>query len=321
MDEELLFRFLLGQARPAEREAVTAWRNASQEHEARLADLTQLLELAGEADVQVPTGDPPGAAEIIQLASRRAGIVRRRRWLQRFGVGLAAAAVALVAVGLLSTHRSNSAGYVFGAGEFVTGSKETATVRLGEGSVVRLAPASRLRVIRSPNERVVSLEGRAYFAVTRVEGRRFEVRTRAGTVIVLGTRFDLEANADTLALIVVEGRVALSTRGQQATLESGERSGVKNGRLQSPTKVDDVARSVAWTGNFLVFQATPLAKVASEIAHHYGVRVEIPDPALATRTVTAWLSEQSLDEALNVVCTIVDAQCLVRNNTVIMRPQ
>ena len=49
----------------------------------------------------------------------------------------------------------------WGATEVVTGATELATVQLGEGSVVRLAPSSRLRVLAG-RERAVSLEGRAF---------------------------------------------------------------------------------------------------------------------------------------------------------------
>ena len=321
MDEELLFRVIQGRVTPAERDGVTTWRNASPEHEARFTELIQLLGLATEVDAGIRVGPPPNANDIIRLASHRARIVARGHWFWRLGVGISAAAVLVIAIGIYRTRQADPPGFVFGAGEFVTGVKETATVQLGDGSVVRLAPASRLRVTGGRSERVVSLEGRAYFAVATMRGRPFRVRTRVGAVTVLGTRFDLQASADTLALVVVEGRVALSARGQQATLESGERTELKNGRLLRPAKVADVARSVAWAGNFLVFQATPLSSVAAEIAQHYHVTVEISDPTLANRTVTAWLSDQSLDQAINVVCTIVDAQCAVRNSTVIVRPR
>jgi len=320
MLDEILFRSIRGDSTPAEQAAVMAWRRALPENEARYRELERLLELARQGDRRGIPWAPPAATAILRETEKRrrwqTGPRRRRRWLA-FGLAAAVPAAAL----LVLTLRNREPEFVFGPGEFATGGEETATVALGDGSVLRLAPNSRLHVRPSRSERVVSLEGRAYFAVAKVPGRPFRVQTRAGAVTVLGTRFDLQVGADRLELVVVEGGVALSASGQRATVRAGERSEVKNGRLSPPAKVADLAGSVAWAGNFLVFQREPLAEVATQLEQHYGVRVEIPDPVLANRMVTAWLSDQSLDEAINVVCTIVDADCLVRDSTVIVRPR
>jgi transmembrane sensor len=317
MDDELLLRFILGQATSAERAAIARWLAASPANQVHLAELRAVLEAARRYDVEA-TGSAPAAAEIVRLADRR--IDARRRWLGRLGVGLAAAAAVVIAVGVLADRGDDSTGFVFGAGEFVTGA-QAATVQLGDGSVVRLAPASRLQVDGSGNQRIVTLEGRAYFAVAKLDGKPFQVRTDAGLVTVLGTQFDLQAGADSLALVVVEGRVAVATGDQRATVASGEASRIKGGHLASPTKVTDVQQRVAWAGNFLVFQTAPLTQVAAEIEQHYGVRVAIADSVLARRTVTAWLSDRSLADALEVVCTIADADCTVRDSVVTVRPR
>ena len=67
----------------------------------------------------------------------------------------------------------------WGATEVVTGATELATVQLGEGSVVRLAPSSRLRVLAG-RERAVHLEGRAFFAVERMPTPPATRHTRRG---------------------------------------------------------------------------------------------------------------------------------------------
>ena len=314
MDHELLTRYLRDQASPAERDAVAAWVRAAPENEEQLAELASLLGLVDADHARIVTRPPPRAARII--AAAEAQVAPRRR--SRIPVILAAAAVVVVGIGIFSLRRTPSAP-TFAAGDYRSTPTAATTVQLSDGSVVRLAPSSHLTALESSGNRTVRLEGQAFFAVAKVVNRPFEVRTAAGSVTVLGTRFDLAASSDSLSLVVVEGSVALAVRDQRATVTAGEMSAVRGGRLDPPTKATDLAARLAWTGNFLVFLEAPLADVAREIAERYRVKVEIADSVLARRTVTAWLSDRSLDQALTVVCTIVDADCRTTDTTVTMR--
>lgn len=314
MDQEVLTRYLRNQASPAEREAVAGWLRAAPENEAELAELAELIRLLDLDVAAIPARPAPPAARIITAAAGREAPPRR----SRVPILLAAAAVLVVTAGAL-LRRGRSPADAFAGGQYHAGPTAATTVQLSDGSVVRLAPSSRLTALESPDERVVTLEGQGYFAVARAAGRPFEVRTAAGSVTVLGTRFDVVALADTLSLVVVEGRVALAVNDQRATVSAGEMSGIRGGSLDPPAPAVDLAARIAWTGNFLVFQAAPLAEVGREIAERYRVKVEIADSVLARRTVTAWLSDRSLEQALTVVCTIVDADCRTAGGWVTMR--
>jgi transmembrane sensor len=276
-----------------------------------------LLGMVEADEVAIATSPAPSARAIIEIAAGRGG-TEPPSWLRRYGIGLAAAAVLGVAVGVATIKRTDR-DFIFAPGQFVTGSAETATVQLGDGSVLRLGPSSRLRVNGSTTDRVVVLDGRAYFAVTKMGRHPFEVRTGAGAATVLGTQFELQASGDSLVLLVVEGRVALSAHGERATVGPGELGGIRAGRLTPLARATDIDRRLAWTGNFLVFQGSRVTDVARAIASHYRVKVDVTDSVLALRTVNAWLSDQSLSQALNVVCTIVDAECVVHDGTVTMR--
>src|SRR5207249_3180081 len=138
----------------------------------------------------------------------------------------------------------------FGVDQFVTGTNEMSTVHLRDGSVVRLAPRTRLTVTGREGQRQVTLDGRAYFAVAKDSSSPFRIRTSAGDVTVLGTRFDLEVERDDLRLLVIEGRVALSTPAGERVMTRGEMTRVAGGNALPVTKVPDVNRLVDWVGNF-----------------------------------------------------------------------
>ena len=167
----------------------------------------------------------------------------RTRWAP-WAIAAAAAIVAAVSLALARPQTRDAAIPGWGATEVVTGATELATVQLGEGSVVRLAPSSRLRVLAG-RERAVNLEGRAFFAVERMPRHPLRVHTPPGRR-VLGTRFELATNADRLELRVVEGRVALehAARSDRSRRRRGERRPRRCRRTPDPRRDTSSGRDV-----------------------------------------------------------------------------
>jgi transmembrane sensor len=311
VDDLLIERALRGEASDAEVARLTAWRRERPEHEARYAQLARLVAAAralGAPGAAVPR---PSAEEILRrVATAPARRVSVRRWLP----WAVAAAATIVAVASLA-RRGTLVAPAWGAAEVSTGAGELATVQLQDGSVVRLAPSSRLRVAAG-NDRDVSLEGRAFFAVQKVPGRPFRVHTRAGSARVLGTRFELATIGGELRLAVVEGSVALDAPRNRVEVKAGEETAVHDSTASRPTKLARPDTAVRWVGTFLVFQATPLGQAAKEIARVYDVRVSIADSTLAAETITATFTDRPLREVVDVVCAVIAARCEVRPEAV-----
>jgi transmembrane sensor len=236
--------------------------------------------------------------------------------LTPWAVAAAAAIVAVVALTSRGSRLADKQGIPgWGASEVVTGANELATVKLGEGSVVRLAPSSRLRVLAGRG-RVVTLEGRAFFAVERMPQHPLIVRTAMGDARVLGTRFELATDNAGLRLRVVEGKVALTTPRQQAEVDAGQETAIRNGVVVRPKPADTSAVAGRWVGTFLAFQATPLGDAAREIARVYRMPVTITDTLLARETITASFTDRPVAEVVNVVCAVLNARCEVKNGKV-----
>ncbi len=308
MEDHLLFRSLSGRTSEEEEQTVAAWRGLSPANERHYRELRLILDAARRGYRLVAT-EPPPALDVLEAAARRKlGPSRRLLKGRRLGWGLGLAAVTLLAVGLGWVVRGGGPGS-FGIVELTTGASETTTVSLNDGTVVRVAPGSKLRFGRGSEDRVVDLTGRAYFAVSTLPGRPFRVRTTAGELTVLGTRFDVETRDDNLRLVVVEGRVSVADpQGGETRVSAGQLSRVVAGNVLPAVRIPDLASETKWVGRFLAFQSTPLVEVAREIERVYGVRVEV-ESALANRTITTWLSDRSLDEVIRIVCAVSVASC------------
>ena len=312
--DELIDRARRGEATEAELRELAAWRSESAENERRYRATMRLIDAAralGHAD---PGMARPSSAEIIaRTKSRRrfSGVTVVARWAPW---AIAAAAVVMAAVALRARTHSADSIPGWGATEVVTGVAELATVQLGEGSVVRLAPSSRLRVLAG-RERAVHLEGRAFFAVQRLPRHPLVVHTVAGDARVLGSRFEVATNTDRLELRVLEGTVALSTARDRIEIGAGEAGEVRNGVVTRPARV--TAPAVAtWVGTFLAFQATPLGEAAREIERVYGTPVTIVDTTLARETITATFTDRPVQEVVNVVCSVLNAHCELQDGRI-----
>jgi len=324
--EPLIFASLKGESTPSEEERLEAWRQAAAENEQLYQETVRLWEVMGGAYQADQPGPPPIAAELVRSAGvkpiARQSDTFATRYGHRWWVGAAAAAAAVLVVGLAlrEVRQRGKDRSQFGADEFVTGAGETATVSLRDGTVIRLAPSSRLVLASGSSSREISFQGRAYFAVARDEAHPFRIRTPAGDVSVLGTRFDVQARENDLRLVVVEGRVALSARGEQTVVQKGELGRVLDGVTVPAVKVPDADTTIDWVGNFVAFQSTPLRDVVAEIMRRYAVRIEIADSAVSGRTVSGWFAERSHEAILRVICTAVLAECLTqRDGSVVMK--
>lgn len=323
--DELIERALRGEATEDELAELGRWRAADPENERQYRRTVRLLEAAAELRCELEAGavPRPTARELLTRRPRRAESMppdggARHRWARRMPWAVAAAAVLVLAFNLARPGGEPRDTALYPPPAIVTGVGEIVTVQLGDGSAVRLAPSSRLRLSAGGDPRAVELEGRAFFSVARDEARPFRVITRTATATVLGTRFEIATEEDDLRLVVVEGRVALETERNRVEVGAGEVSGVTNRVAAEPTRIEDVNDILRWTGRFLAFQNTPLRDAAREIENTYDVRIAIVDEALAARTVTAVFTGQSLESVLDVICAIVNAHCAVRDDEVTM---
>ncbi len=227
-----------------------------------------------------------------------------------------AAGLAAVAIGLQAVADSSGIGP---AATYATGVGESRTVTLGDGSFVRLAPDSRLQDWSTEASRRVALSGRAFFAVNHEPDRPFTVETEAGSVRVLGTRFELSQSQENLTTIVVEGRVGVSNDNGAVEVTRGSVATVIGGGAPRSEISDDVYSLLDWPGGVLIFQGTPLGQVAEEVSRQFGRPLVVIGQRLEARRISAWFEGEDFDEIAESLCVVAGAECTLSDSTVVMR--
>jgi len=149
---------------------------------------------------------------------------------------------------------------------------------LPDGTHVWLNAASTLTyaISGATEERLVQLEGEAYFEVARDPARPFRVASRGQVVEVLGTHFNVNSYPDEpmVRTTLVEGAVKVSAGTDQGpvVLAPGEQA---LGAAGNPLKVKkvDVAQAMAWKNGKFNFNDSDVATVMRELSRWYDVDI------------------------------------------------
>lgn len=326
--DDLILAALQGRLTAEQQRRLDAWRSASETNEQEYQRAQRLWAVSARRDPRADlAGPPPSAALLLDHAAHSNARPQNRRSSSARWIAAAATMAAAASLGLfVNSQRSSTldrpatAVAPLSASEFITDSAEMVTARLDDGSVVRLASSSRLRVTPVADRREVWLDGEAFIAAARDESRPFVVRTRAGSVEVLGTRFAVRVQGEAMRLVVTEGEVALTAGGERRVVVAGQIAYANGNATPTIENTEDPYAALDWMQGFLVFQNTPLYDAAEEIEERYGIRVLLPDSAVAQRTVTAWFTHQEPTDVLSAVCRAVDARCTYHDGVASIEP-
>ncbi|CAM2066138.1 FecR domain-containing protein [Sulfidibacter corallicola] len=264
--------------------------------------------LDGEDEASAPKPSPvavpqPGADRRVDRLGDSGVLVpfasRRRPWARYLGV----AAVLVMALGLWLLRTTVPPETAMET--VTTADQERRQVSLPDGSTVWLNAGTTLSWPKGleGDVRRLALTGQAYFEV-RHDRRQFLVDTGHARVTVLGTRFDVWARNDKTRVIVRDGSVALANpqSGDRVVLSKGQTSTIVGFGQPSPIRETDAEAALGWLQGRLVFQRQPLSDVIADLELAFGIEVELEDPSLGDRTVTASFDKADVTEILNEIC-------------------
>lgn len=150
------------------------------------------------------------------------------------------------------------------------------------------------------NNREVSLDGEAWFEVSRDGNHPFEISTGNSTIKVLGTSFNVSAYpAESYVEVVLQkGKVEFQDNegDEKVTILPSERLVFHNGNISK--SVTDPATYNAWTEGKLVFRSDPMAEVARRIERWYNVKIILADSELEKYSFRATFQDDTLEEVL-----------------------
>ena len=178
------------------------------------------------------------------------------------------------------------------------------TIALPDGSRIELNTRTVVRAAVNKTVRGVWLDsGEAFFSVVHDPAHPFVVIAGAKRITVLGTKFSVRRERDSVIVSVVQGRVRIddltpksASGGTSATVSAGAMAvtaGASTLVVQNaPERVTD---SLAWRAGMLKFDQAPLADVAAEFNRYNRRQILVTDPAAASIRIGGVFQASNVD--------------------------
>jgi ferric-dicitrate binding protein FerR (iron transport regulator) len=150
-------------------------------------------------------------------------------------------------------------------------------VILPDGSTLWLNAASTIRfpAVFNGSERNVELQGEGYFEVKKNSSMPFVVKTKAMSVQVLGTDFNVMAYDDekNSRTTLVTGSVKVIRDDEKNILKPGQQANVSGGSTEIINNAN-IEEALAWKNGKFYFEGADIKSIMRQIARWYDVEVE-----------------------------------------------
>lgn len=308
---ELLAKYLSRQCTQTELEEVNRWLNEDAEHPLLLEKLKRQWEAVQEdASVFVI---PDKAAVWNKVQARIRDKAKQIPMYSRsllIRVSSVAAAIALV-LGFSLSFLLNDQKESWQASQFenvvMAPPGQKTQLVLPDGTLVWLNSGSRLsyNYQYSTQDRVVNLEGEAFFDVKKDTQYPFIVKTGAVDVKVHGTTFNVSAYTDeeNVMVALLRGKVSLLSAADQHVLtylSPDQIATVSKNNLSCQVESCDAEIESSWHHNLLKFDGIPADEVWKKLERWYGVDITLSniDPS---RAYWFTVKTESLTELLEMI--------------------
>jgi len=224
---------------------------------------------------------------------------------QRIKPMMQIAAVFIIGITLYSIVFSNK------TTEIKTIASQKVVVTLPDNSLAQLNSLSEIKYNKKTwkKNREVVLNGEAYFKVTK--GSKFDVKTSAGTVSVLGTQFNIKKRKDFFEVKCFKGKVRVASNKNVVILTAGKMVRVING-----TMFNDITdlKHPTWTDNYSTFKSVPYSEVIAEFERQYDVKIIVNKN---TNTLfTGTFTHNDIDQALQSITIPLNLKYTIKNDTI-----
>lgn len=298
ISDDLLVKYLLQEVTPEERLHVEQWIAADKANETQFQQFLliwdQSKKLEQESTVDTDAAWQRFKQKTAHTTSKTIPLPgRSMNWMR------------IAAMLILMIGGSWAAYYYLYSGRMITLNADGAIVAqtLPDGSTVTLNKNARISYPRSfsGNTREVTLDGEAFFNVTKDKSKPFIIHANEADVRVVGTSFNVKSNTNLTEVIVETGIVQVSKKSRKVTLNPKEKATVKK-NVDNPTKEnnDDELYNYYRTKEF-VCNSTPLHRLVDVLNEAYDAHIIIANDNIKDLPLTTTFHNQSLDDILQVI--------------------
>jgi ferric-dicitrate binding protein FerR (iron transport regulator) len=200
---------------------------------------------------------------------------------------------------------------------------QKAGVQLPDGTQIWLNSASSLTYDTEYNQkdRIVYLQGEAYFEVSSDKEKPFIVKTDDVSVEALGTSFNVKAypDDDYVTATLIEGSVKVSSPFQSDLLKPNEKLAFSKNKQQfTKTVLLDAERNISWKNNYLAFEQENLEDIAKVLERMYNVQIQFTSEKLKHIRFSGTITNNNLESVLQLIMLVSPIRYSIEKDSVII---
>lgn len=311
-NDELLAKYLAGEANPQEAMEVDDWVAAGEENKQIFHNLFYKLQAIARRQYYKPDTNVTWQQVKALLNNSTSHKIRPLRWWMT-----AAAAVLLFATGWLYLQNQSRSETMQTA---IAAAGSVKTITLADNSKVTLNAGGQLIYPASFNNhsRKVSLTGGGYFEIAASAKAPFIVAGNEVMIEVLGTTFNTAASDTTVLAEVYQGKVRLYNNYGNVIVEAGQ-TGIYNKPTRTFRLLQQVNKnSNAWATMRFYFENDSLPTICASLSEAYHKKIIFRDATMAGLKMSSVFENQSLDYILEVIAATLNIEYTYEGNNEIV---
>lgn len=320
INDDVLVKYLVGEADTAERIAVKKWLDADISNQKYYDDFQKIWN----ASLTSTPNDAVNTDAAWQRFQKRIHeknapvtepIARNnhfRNWIR-----IAASVLLISTLGLLAyTFIQYRATTVLHQQALQT----TLNSTLPDGTTVTLNKNSMISYTRvfQGETRPITLQGEAFFNVAPNAQKPFIITINDVTVTVVGTSFNIKNKNGKTTVDVESGIVTVRKNDESVALSKGEKVIIQEQQSVFQKEMSKGQLYNYYRTNTLVCDQTPLQELIAALNEIYGVTIIIKNPTLQNKPITTTFKKQSLTQILNVISETFMVKVVRENNRIIV---
>lgn len=293
--DELIVKYLSGEASPEEAIMMDEWRNQSVANERYFVTSSELL------GIKLPAVDTDS---LYKRIVREASIKEPKRFTlsrTQLYTRIAASVLLLSLMGLsyfILTKQSSPE-------KIFTAVAQPLSEQLADGSKVTLNKQSKLTLVSGFNtkQRKLKLEGEAYFEVIHDAEKPFTIETGGLVITDIGTAFNVRAHpqSDSIMVHVTEGEVNLTTPNHSLQLTATQTAlYIRSKQLLRKLDYYD-QNSDAYRTRAFRFRSQPVGSVLNTLNDVYDQQITVANPSLNNCLLTVDFNNESIETIVAVI--------------------
>ncbi|MDP4207369.1 MAG: FecR domain-containing protein [Bacteroidota bacterium] len=274
IDEYKILKYIQGQCSPAEREEILQWLTTSEKNR-KVYFRLKALWYALRAGIN---------AKSENLEQKLAACRKKARPSGQPGISVSFAKYAAISIMVLGIPSLIWYSYIYRP-KLITlqvgAREEVKSIVLSDSTKVWLNKNSKITYPQpfSGKDRLIKLEGEAYFEVEKDSQHPFKVQTPAITVCVMGTSFNVKTQnkLQLTETTLTEGTVALQEKGGKdiAVMKPGEQARFDARTNKLTVKQVDVNTYTAWHQGITLLKNVTVAEIAKVIEKMFHIEVRV----------------------------------------------